>query len=122
MFWQTHDSFDSEFKKLLKKHKQLADGLKKTQKLLEAQFDPLNPTSVIGPGKLHRVTANQTWEIWKVEVALIGSGLKPSQWPRMWFAISGDTFTLLTIVAHQQNYNNNAQDRLALTRYTEIAW
>lgn len=121
MLWQTHDSFDAEYKKLLKKHRQLADGLKKAQKLLEAQFDPINPQAVIGPGKLHRVSANHTWEIWKIEVALIGSGLRPNQWPRMWFAVSGDTFTLLTIAVHSQNYDNNAQDALAIERYSEIA-
>lgn len=120
MLWQTHDSFDIEYKKLLKKHRQLADGLQKAQRLLEAQFEPNNPHAVIGPGKLHRVTANQTWEIWKMEVALINSGLRPSQWPRMWFAVSGDTFTLLTIASHSQSYDNNTQDRIATERFTEI--
>lgn len=121
MLWQTHDSFDKEFKKILKNHRQLDDGLKKAKKLLETQFDPNNPQDVIGPGKIHRVTANHTWEIWKLEVALIGSGLRPSQWPRMWFAVSGDTFTLLTIVMHGQNYDDNTQDTVAKNRYTEIA-
>ena len=120
MLWQTHDSFDAEYKKLLKKHKQLAEGLTKAQRLLEVQFEPNNPQAIIGPGKLHRVTADHTWEIWKLEVALIGSGLRPNQWPRMWFAISGDTFTLLTIVAHTHNYDNNAQDALAKDRYLEV--
>lgn len=121
MLWQSHDGFDSEYKKLLKKHRQLDDGLKKAKKLLETQFDPNNPQSVIGPGKIHRITTNQTWGIWKLEVVLIGSGLRPNQWPRMWFAISGDTFTLLTIAGHSQNYDNNAQDKLALDRYMEIS-
>lgn len=121
MLWQTHDSFDKEFKKLLKKHRQLSDGLKKARKLLEAQFDPNDPQDVIGPGKLHRVTSNHTWEIWKIEVALIRSGLRPNQWPRMWFAVSGDTFTLLAIVAHGQNYDNNTRDAIAKSRYAEIA-
>jgi uncharacterized phage-associated protein len=87
----------------------------------EIPYDPNNPQPIIGPGKLHRVTADHTWEIWKIEVALIGSGLKPNLWPRMWFAISGDTFTLLTIATHAQNYDNNAQDKLAAERYMEIA-
>lgn len=121
MYWQSHDGFDKEYKKLLKKYRQLDDGLKKVKKLLERQFDPVERQSIIGPGKIHRVTANQTWELWKVEVALIGSGLKPSQWPRMWFAVSGDTFTLLTISVHQDNYDDSAQDRLALERYTDIS-
>lgn len=121
MLWQSHDSFDKEYKRILKNHRQLSDGLKKAQKLLEVQFNPTSPQSIIGPGKLHRVTANHTWEIWKVEVALINSGLRPNQWPRMWFAVSGDTFTLLTIATHSQNYDDNTQDATALERYTEIA-
>ena len=121
MYWQSHDSFDTELKKLGKKYRQLDDGLKKVKRLLERQFDPNNPQSIIGPGKLHRVTADRTWELWKVEVALIGSGLRPNQWPRMWFAVSGDTFTLLTVAVHQDNYDDGAQDRLAINRYTDIS-
>ena len=121
MLWQTHDSFEREFKRLCKKHTCLEDGLRKVKKLLEAQFDPIAPKEIIGPGKLHRVTANQTWAIWKVEVALTGSGLRPSQWPRMWFAVSGDTFTLLIIAVHAQNYDDNMQDKIAEDRYSEIS-
>lgn len=121
MLWQRHDSFNKEFKKLLKSHRQLEDGLKKAQKLLEKQFDPINPQEIIGPGKIHRVTSEQTWELWKLEFAVPGSGLRPSQWPRLWFAVSGDTFTLLSVVSHIQNYDNNKQDTLAAERYSEIS-
>jgi hypothetical protein len=45
-------------------------GLAKAQKLLKLQFSSTNSKCVIDPGKIHRVTADCTWELWKLEVAL----------------------------------------------------
>ena len=120
MLWQTHDSFDKELKKFAKSHPEIKKGLDSSKKLLATQFHPTDPRAVIGPSKIHRVTSNQTWGIWKLEVVLIKSGLRPNQWPRMWFAVSGDTITFLLLNSHTTNYDNNECDRNAIERYTEI--
>lgn len=121
MFWQTHDTFDKELKKFKKSHPEIDAGIKASKRLLETQFHPTDPRAVIGPNKIHRVTSNQTWEIWKLDVVLVKSGLRPNQWPRLWLAISGDTITFLLINSHIRNYDNNTCDRLALERYTDIS-
>ena len=119
MLWQTHDAFDKDIKELLKKYPSFNEGLVKSKRLFEVQFDPVCPVAVIGPGKLHRVTQNQTWTIWKHEV--IVKGLRPGQWPRVWFAVSGSTITFLLANTHINNYDTNDCDQLALSRYMEIA-
>lgn len=123
MQFQEHDSYQKELRSICKKQKQLSvainNGLTKVKKLLAIQFDPLDPQVVIPPGKLHRVSGFQTWELWKVEVVLLGTTLRPNQWPRMWFAISGDKVVFLCIVAHMQNYDNNTVDNTATDRASD---
>jgi hypothetical protein len=120
MLWQQHNSFAKELKKICGKYPQAQDGVARIKKLLAAQFDPLQPQDVIAPGKIHRVRGDATWELWKVEVLLPKSGLRPNQWPRMWFVVSGESITLLAIVTHMDNYDNNEIDRLALGRLSDI--
>lgn len=121
MLYQTHDKFDKEIKKLTKSYRTTYDSLEDAKRLLKVQFHPTDPRAIIGPGKIHRVTSNQTWEIWKLEVAMKKSGLRPNQWPRVWFAISGDTITFLVASTHVNNYSDGQCDKFALDRYTEIA-
>jgi hypothetical protein len=52
-----------------------------------------------------------------MEVIVVG--LKPGQWPRVWFAISGTSITFLTLGTHMQNYDDNAMDKIALERIAE---
>jgi hypothetical protein len=124
MQFHEHDSYKTEFKAICKKQKQLIsainDGIAKVSKLLAIQFDPTNPQPVIPPGKLHRVSGYETWELWKVEVVLTGTTLRPNQWPRMWFAVSGDKMVFLCIVAHMQNYDNNTVDGTATDRASDF--
>lgn len=120
MLWQEHDGFVKELKKICGKYPQVKDGIARVKKLLAVQFDPTKPDAVIAPGKIHRVRGDITWEVWKVEVLLPKSGLRPNQWPRMWFAVSGETITLLAVVTHMDNYDNNDIDRLALARLSDI--
>ncbi len=120
MLWQQHDEFVAELKKICKKYPQVDDGVERIKRLLAAQFDPQSPEAVIAPGKIHRVRADTTWMLWKVEVLVPKSGLRPNQWPRMWFGVSGETITLLAIATHMQNYDNNAIDIQALKRLTDI--
>ncbi len=119
MYWQTHDGFDKDIKKLAKDYRQLDHSITATKRLLEIQFHPTQPQEVIGPGKIHRITQNHTWAIWKLEVAV--KGLRPSQWPRFWFAVRGNTVTFLVANTHINNYDNNTCDRLAAERFSEIA-
>lgn len=115
-----HDDFASEFKKIAKKVKALEDGLNKVKRLLEKQFDPTEPEEVIAPGKIHRVHQNTVWALWKLELVLPGSGLRPNQWPRVWFVVSGNKIVFVCIVSHVQNYDNNVVDRLALSRASDF--
>lgn len=119
MLWQTHDGFDKDIKKLGKKYPSIHTSITQTQRLLSVQFNPTDPKEIIGPGKLHRVTENQTWAIWKYEVAV--KGLRPNQWPRFWFAVSGKTITFLVANSHVNNYDNNECDRLSIDRFSEIS-
>ncbi|MDK2898971.1 MAG: hypothetical protein PWQ10_158 [Patescibacteria group bacterium] len=118
MLWLEHNAFSKEFKHFCKKQKPALAGFNAIKKLLAKQFDPINPDDIIAPGKIHRVYQSQTWEIWKVEA--IVQGLKPNQWPRIWFAVNGDEITFLTIGSHTENYDNNAKDRIAIERVTDL--
>ena len=120
MNYLEHDQFCKELKKLAKKHRSVGDGLEAVKRLLQRQFDPFRPEEVIAPSKIHRVYQNTLWSLWKVEVALPGSGLKPNQWPRMWFAVSGDNVVLLCIYSHTQNYDNNTIDGMAVGRASDF--
>lgn len=120
MLWQEHNSFAKELKRICGKYPQVKDGIAMVKKLLSVQFNPLQPEEVIAPGKIHRVHGNNIWELWKVEVLVPKSGLRPNQWPRMWFSVSGETITFLVIAIHTSNYDNNEMDRLAIKRLSDI--
>ena len=121
MLWQLHKSFESEFQKASKKIRNLEDGLNAAKRLLEVQFDPLDPKTTISPGKIHRVHSDTIWELWKLEMVIPGSGLRPNQSPRVWFVITGDTIIFLSIGLHTKNYDDNAKNRIAMDRFNEIA-
>lgn len=118
MLWLQHDSFKKELKQFSKKQAGAESGFKLVKKLLATQFDPINPSQVIAPAKIHRVYQGPTWEVWKVEAVV--SGLKPGQWPRIWFVVNGAEITFLTMGSHIQNYDNNEKDRLALDRVSDL--
>lgn len=118
MQWLAHEAFENDLKKLRKKYPGVEDGLKKIKKLLAVQFDPIDPKEVIAPAKIHRRHQNAIWELWKVEVIVVG--LKPNQWPRVWFVVSGSTITFLTVGSHTQNYDDNTMDRIALERISDF--
>ena len=115
-----HDKFDKELKAIRKKQRHVDDGVKSLKKLLEKQFDPLSPIEVIGPSKIHRITDGATWCLWKVEMAIPHSGLRPNQWPRVWFGIKGDTIAFLATAQHSDNYNDNDVEERAKSRITDI--
>ena len=115
-----HNDFRKDLKPIQKKHQGIGKGLDSIKLLLAKQFDPLDRLEVIGPSKINRVLETPTWEIWKVEVAVPGSGLRPSQWPRVWFVVSGANITFLAIAMHGDNYADNRITALAKTRATDI--
>ena len=119
MLWQSHNSFDNEFSQAGKKIRDLEDGFAIAKKLLAKQFDPSSPMAVIGPGKLHRLHGESTWELWKLEMAV--QNLRPNQFPRIWFTVNGEAITFLALGCHMNNYDDNERQRTALERFSDIS-
>jgi hypothetical protein len=113
----SHPSFEKEAAKL-KRRFYLDKGLQSFQRLCEVQFNPTNPQQVIAPAKLHRVTQNDLWSIWKIE--LVVPGLRPNQFPRLWFAVKGSNIAFLCIASHVDNYSDNQMNQVAVGRINDI--
>ncbi len=116
-----HPAFEKEIAVFEKRRLcRIRESLAGFQKLCEIHFHPTSPESRINPGKLHRVTQNETWTMWKIELAVIKSGLRPNQYPRIWFIVSGATIAFLCITSHTDSYNDGEMDRLALARASDL--
>ena len=115
-----HPNFETEAAKQKKRFNDLMGDIKKFQRLCEIQFHPTNPNAIIAPGKLHAITKNALWQIWKIELVVTKTNLRPNQYPRVWFAVEGSKVAFLCIRAHMDNYNDNEIDRLALQRVADI--
>lgn len=115
-----HDNFSKEFVLLKKRFPTIEDGLNKFKNLCEVHFNPVNPEQVISPGKLHRLNQNDSWVLWKVELLIPNSGLRPNQWPRMWFVVKGGFIGFLTISSHVDNYDDGEMSEIALNRVSDI--
>ena len=113
-----HPVFKKETAKLQRRFNHLKDGLKSFERLCEVQFHPINPQQIIAPAKLHRVTSNDMWSMWKVE--LIVKNLRPNQFPRLWFAVKGANVVFLYICTHIDNYKDNEINRIAIERVSGI--
>jgi hypothetical protein len=113
-----HPSFEKESAKLKRRFIYLDEGLRSFQRLCEVQFHPLEPKQIIAPAKLHRVTQNDLWSIWKIELAI--KNIKSNQSPRIWFAVKGSNISFLCIATHTDNYSDNQMNRLAAERVTDI--
>jgi len=119
--FRRHDDFEKEIAALKKRRlRHVEESLGGFQNLCEFHFHPTNPQPRIHPGKLHRITQNNTWTMWKTELPIIKSGLRPNQYPRIWFAVSGTTIVFLCISTHIDNYNDKEMDQLALSRVTDL--
>ena len=119
MQWLEHSAFTKEVKQLAKKYKSANNAVKFAKRLIEKWRDDPND-SPIDPGKIHLVTQNDEYEIWKYEMAVPNSGLRPNQWPRVWFAIEKDTLALLLLAVHTDNYDDNTKNNEASQRYEEL--
>ena len=51
---------------------------------------------------------------------MIKSGLRPNQYPRIWFVVSGASIAFLCITDHIKNYKDSAMDKLAISRATDL--
>jgi hypothetical protein len=116
-----HDGFEKEIAALEKRRlRYIRATLHGFERLCETQFHPTNPEIRISPGKLHRITQNDLWTMWKTELAVKNSGLRPNQYPRIWFAVNGATIAFLRVSSHGDNYNDMEMDKLALARITDL--
>ena len=116
-----HDGFEKEIAALERRRlPYIRESLSGFQRLCEIHFHPTNPERRINPGKLHRVTQNDVWTMWKIELAVIKSGLRPNQYPRIWFVVSGDKIAFLRISSHIDNYNDGEMDRVAISRAADL--
>lgn len=111
---------EKEIVALTRRFRGLKEGLKSFQRLCEVQFHPTNPQGVIAPAKLHRITQNDIWSLWKIELVVPKSGLRPNQFPRLWFCVQGSKIGLLCIATHIDNYKDNDINNIALERLTDI--
>lgn len=119
--FRSHDDFTKEIAALEKRRlRHMRDSLEGFQKLCEFHFDPTNPQVRIHPGKLHRVSQNDAWTMWKTELPIIKSGLRPNQYPRIWFVVSGTTIVFLCVSSHIDNYSDDDMDRIALSRVADF--
>lgn len=116
-----HPDFEKEIAELEKRRfRHIRDSMIGFQKLCEFHFHPTNPEVRINPGKLHRIIQGEGGTLWKTELAVIKSGLRPNQYPRVWFAVSGATIAFLCLATHVDNYSDDAMNRLALSRMTDL--
>jgi hypothetical protein len=58
--------------------------------------------------------------MWKVELVIPDSGLRPNQYPRMWFAVKGAIIAFLCISTHIDNYKDDEINQLAFSRITDL--
>jgi len=115
-----HDGLQKEIAALARRFRQLRDGFAAFERLCQVQFNPTDPKPTIAPAKLHRITQNELWTMWKVELVVPKAGLRPNQYPRVWFAVKGAVIVFLCMGTHMDNYNDMEMDRLALARITDV--
>jgi hypothetical protein len=115
-----HDKLNKEIAAMEKKYPTIRDGISAFERLCEKQFHPVTPIPVIAPAKLHRVTQNNTWTLWKIELVIPDSSLRPSQWPRMWFVVKGAIIACLHIASHVDNYDDKVSKNFALERISDF--
>ena len=115
-----HDGIQKEIAALERRFRAIRDGLSAFERLCDVQFNPTSPRQVIAPAKLHRILQNDIWTLWKIELVVPNSGLRPNQYPRMWFVVKGSIIAFLCISSHVDNYNDEEMNRLALSRVSDF--
>ncbi|MFH1201064.1 MAG: hypothetical protein V1484_01905 [bacterium] len=115
-----HDGIKKEIAALERRFRNIQESFSIFERLCESQFNPVSPQQVIAPAKLHRITQNDIWTIWKTELVIPKSNLRPSQYPRMWFAVKGAIIAFLCISSHIDNYKDVEVDTIAVSRVTDL--
>ncbi|MBI2630854.1 hypothetical protein HYW73_01380 [Candidatus Nomurabacteria bacterium] len=115
-----HEGVQKEIAALERRFRTIRDGLASFERLCEVQFNPTKPKQVIAPAKLHRVTQNDIWTLWKTELVIPNSGLRPNQWPRVWFVVNGAMIAFLCISSHVDNYNDEDVSNVAISRVSDF--
>ncbi|TSC77880.1 MAG: Uncharacterized protein G01um101424_14 [Parcubacteria group bacterium Gr01-1014_24] len=118
-FWY-HDGIKKEIVSLERRFRTIRQAFSLFERLCEVQFNPINPKQVISPAKIHRINQNDIWTLWKVELVVPDSGLRPNQYPRMWFVVKGSIIVFLCISTHIDNYKDNEITNLALSRIADL--
>jgi hypothetical protein len=115
-----HDGIKKEIAALERRFRNIQGSFSIFERLCEFQFNPVSPQQVIAPAKLHRITQNDIWTMWKTELVVPGSNLRPNQYPRMWFAVKGAVIAFLCISSHIDNYKDAEIDKIAISRVTDL--
>ena len=115
-----HDGIQKEIAALERRFRHLREGFAAFERICQVHFHPTDPKQVIPPAKLHRVTQNDLWTMWKIELVVPKSGLRPNQFPRVWFAVRGAVIAFLCMGNHMDNYNDAEMDRVAAPRVTDL--
>jgi len=115
-----HDNIQKEIFKLERKFPAVRQGFSAFERLCEIQFHPTAPRQIITPAKLHRLAQNSIWSLWKAELVIPKSGLRPNQWPRLWFAVKGSIIVFLCIASHTDNYDDEEIKNTALSRTSDF--
>lgn len=113
-----HSHFTKQAAEFNRRFSGFEQGFLATKNIFEVHFHPTNPMQRIAPGKIHCVLRNPIFAIWKLEMAV--ADLKSNQWPRVWFAVSGNKIGFLCMGTHVDNYDNNKMDRLAQNLVSDI--
>ena len=112
-------------KKISKDYRGFKADMERALKLLGDRFCPMTREEPVKPGKLlHRVTVADTYEVWKFSVAVAGSKLRPSQWPRLWFGVVESSKVLVPLVAarHKEYDMDEARFDHAVPSNVMVAW
>jgi hypothetical protein len=115
-----HNDIQKEIATLGRRFRTIRDGLASFERLCEVQFNPTKPKQVIAPAKLHRVIQNDIWTLWKTELVIPNSGLRPNQYPRVWFVVKGAMISFLCISSHVDNYNDEGMNKIAISRVSDF--
>lgn len=115
-----HERLEKELNALERRFRTIRKGLSVFERLCEVQFHPTNPQQVVAPAKLHRLAQNDIWTLWKVELVIPDSGLRPNQFPRMWFVVKGAVIAFLCISSHIDNYDDEDMKQRALSRVSDL--
>ena len=115
-----HERINKEIADVEKRFSTLRGGFSSFEKLCEFQFNPTKPQQIIAPAKLHRIIQNDIWTMWKIELVVPNVGLRPNQYPRVWFAVKGAVIVFLCMATHIDNYNDEKMNGVAISRVSDF--